>query len=101
MVSPRVMNEPPHSIAPFLTQKPSAHHQTLADTRRPKAERAEAEAENFSRYAANAKPAEDYFEARHNGTDGNVVILPFSAAAHNESRNSAGRHNSKEVSIPI
>ena len=100
MVSDRATDGLPYSVAPFLKQESSAQYHAAADRRRPLSEFGVAEFDGYRRHAAAAKADEQFFEARHNGTDGNAVILPFSPVTHGESRGAQSR-NGREVSIPI
>lgn len=96
MVSDRATSGLPHSIAPFLRQESSAQQQDAAAKRRLSG----SEFDGYRQHAAVSKADEQFLETRHNGTDGNAVILPFSPAAHGESR-SAQNRNGHEISIPI
>ncbi len=101
MVSDHAMNGLPHSVAPFLRQESSARHHESAADRRPLP--AEFRAEEFDanrKHAATVQAEEQFFETRHNGTDGNAVIIPFNPVTHGESR-SAQNRNGHEISIPI
>lgn len=100
MVSDRTTDGPPHSVPPFLTQESSAQHHAAADRRVPLSEVGGAEFDGYGRRAAEVRPQQQFLETRHNGTDGNAVILPFSSVTHGEGRSTQSR-SGHEVSIPI
>lgn len=101
MVSDRPLDGFPQPVAPFLRQESSAqYHDAAADRRPPRSEHGAGEFDGQRRHAAAAQADERFLEARHNGTDGNAVILPFHPSAHGESRNTQSR-NGHEISIPV
>lgn len=95
MVSDRTTDGRPHSIPPFLKQESSAQNHAAADRRAPLSG-----FDGYRRHAAAAKADEQFLEVRHNGTDGNAVILPFSSVTHGENRSAPSRY-AHEISIPI
>jgi hypothetical protein len=97
MVTDRLTDDLPHPVVPFLTQESSAQAYTAADRRVPLSEFGVAEFDGQNRQA---QPRERFFEARHNGTDGHAVILPFNYAPHGESRGAQNQHG-QEGLTPI
>jgi hypothetical protein len=96
MVPDRTTSGLPHTVAPFLRQESSAQHQNAATERRLPG----SEFDGYRNHAAAAKVEEQFLETRHNGTDGNAVILPFNPMTHSENR-SAQNRNGHEISIPV
>jgi hypothetical protein len=77
MVSGHDADELPYAMPPYMIPKSSAEHRT--DRSLPAAEY-----EQFVSHEQEIREAEPLYEARKNGTYGNVVILPFAAAAGHE-----------------
>jgi hypothetical protein len=101
MVSDRPQDGFPHPVAPFLRQESSAqYYDPTTDQRLPRSKHGAGDIDGQRKHGIAAQADERFLEARHNGTDGNAVILPFHPGAHGESRNTQSR-NGHEISIPV